>query len=289
MKNTVILVSLLLFAMTVFFTGNSVFAAALEGKSLAQNEYGLEDLDTDQTPYPEDPEEYYPEDDMPLDDMPMLDENPDEYPDQNPDQYQDQYQDEYPDQNQYPTDSIPEDNGEYLPDLPDNLDPSSDDQRQIPGLEEPPEPNEIDPLTDTDPNVTDEMPMIDDELRDGVLPTGASGISGSGGSAGSSAAQAAPNNCAQAAGKTIFLLTSQGITGGRNYLKSDAHVVFSNQSNVDHYITVTPSGFFTSDSFTVPAYQTVHVKAGTVTQSTNGTINVTNSGNPSTHSITICP
>ncbi len=104
------------------------------------------------------------------------------------------------------------------------------------------------------------------------------------------AVETASGQCSQAAGKVIILLDAVGIHSGTTYIKANGKVIFDNNGNVTHAVTVKPTGILSSASFRITPNSKVFMFAGATNQTRHGTVTV-NAGksNQTVHDIVICP
>lgn len=96
-------------------------------------------------------------------------------------------------------------------------------------------------------------------------------------------------HCDKAAGKVIYVLTSNGIHQGVTYLLSGAWVEFSNQSGTGHDVEILPHGIFIDNSFRLIANSKVITRAANVSTIQRGRIVVNPGPNETEHYVVVCP
>ncbi len=93
----------------------------------------------------------------------------------------------------------------------------------------------------------------------------------------------------EAAGHVIVMIFDQGTKNDISYIKPGAELEFANQSGQAADITFSPSGFATSDSFTVQPNSSKSVSAGYPAAITTGKAMITINGTHTKHFFVICP
>jgi hypothetical protein len=324
MKNAVIL-SVLFFLMGIVpVTGNQAYAAEQGVPLLAQNEYSQESEGGEQDTYSENEGEYDQEqpDQYQENEGENYQEQPEEqYQENEGENYQEQPEEQYQENEgenyqEQPEEQYQENEGENYQEQPEEQYQENDEQnyQEQPEPSEPepyqgegdqyyqdqPDQNQNEPELGQDPGALIGQELLekgepgsgqdlDGELQ-GDLPAPGDLTDDAALSAGGSASTLASGQCDKAAGKVIFLLDNVGIHPGTTYIKSRGMAVFSNSGPVTHPVTISPSGFFDSNSFRVIPGTKVYTKASSATQSKHGRI-IVNQGksNETVHDVVICP